>query len=454
MRETLRQLVRKFGRRCDLVELRREERESADLSFSDRLESIQTERAAGFALRVVHRGVTAFASVTDPERIEDALARLVAAAETAPRGGATLAPAPALRRAVRTRPLEDPRAVPLAGKKRLLKGYVSRLKRASPAIVSAHASYHETFAKLLFLNSHGSEATWDHFELFAAVSATAHRHGVTQSDHETIGSAVDFGVVRALGREVPGVADLAVRLTAAPKAESGIKTVILDPSLAGVFVHEAFGHTAEADGIADSPEKRKIMKIGARFGSGKLTIFDSGLEPGSRGALPFDDEGTPCERTVLIENGILVSLLHSRLTAGRMGARPTGSARAVDFRHAPIVRMRCTCIAGGTDTFADMRRGLADGLYCLKSMGGTGGEMFTFSTGHAYRIRDGEIGELVRDVKLSGNLFTTLNHIDMVGDDFRVVESAGGCGKEGQFPLPVAYGSPHIRIRDVVVGGA
>ncbi len=196
------------------------------------------------------------------------------------------------------------------------------------------------------------------------------------------------------------------------------------------------------------------MKPGTRFGSDLLTIFDSGVERGSRGYVPFDDEGTPGERTLLIERGILVGLLHSRATAGAMKTRPTGSARALDFRHAPIVRMRCTCIAGGPHTFAGMLAETKRGLYCRKSMGGTGGEMFTFSTGHAYEIRDGKLGRLLRDAKLSGNLFTTLRNIDRVGDDFRIVENAGGCGKEGQFPLPVSYGAPHIRVRDVVVGGA
>lgn len=452
--ETMRRLAAKFRKRLDEVEIRFHETDSLDMSFSDKLESVQTDRSSGYALRAFGRGVAAFASTDDPERVEDSLAALCRAIDAAPKGALKLAPVPPLSRTVRFRPKEDARGVTVAQKKRLLKSSVRRMKGRSPLVASASASYHEAFTRVRLVTGGGTCASVERMDLYAALAATAQRDGVHQFDHESVGSSVDFGVVRTLAREADGIVDMAVALTAAPKAESGPTTVILDPQLACVFVHEAFGHTAEADGVCDSPEKAKIMRKGTRFGSDLLTIFDSGLEPGSRGFLPFDDEGVPAERTLLIENGILVGLLHSRLTAGAMKARPTGSARAIDWRSAPIVRMRATCIAAGPHTFEEMLAGVKNGLYCRKSFGGTGGEMFTFSVGHAYEIRDGKLGRLVRDAKLSGNLFTTLRNIDRVGNDFRVVENAGGCGKQGQFPLPVAYGAPHIRIRNVVVGGA
>lgn len=452
--DTMRRLAAKFGKRLDEVEIRRHETEKLDMSFTDRLESVQTDRSAGFALRVFARGVSAFACTDDADSVEATLASLARAVEAAPAGTVRLAPAAPIRCTHRFRPREDPRLVPVAAKKRLLKGFVRRLKARSPHVVASSASYHESFDRIRLVTSSGTVASADRLDLYAAVAATAHRDGVTQLDHESTGSSVDFGVVRGLSALLDGTVDMAVALTRAPKAEAGKTTVILDPQLACVFVHEAFGHTAEADGICDSPEKMKIMRPGTRFGSDLLTIFDGGLEAGSRGHLPFDDEGTPGERTPVIDRGILVGLLHSRATAAAMKARPTGSARAIDWRNPPIVRMRCTCIGPGPHSFAQMLEGVKRGLYCRKSVGGTGGEAFTFSVGHAYEIRDGRIGRLVRDAKLSGNLFTTLRKIDRVGDDFRVVENAGGCGKRGQFPLPVAYGAPHIRIRDVVVGGA
>jgi TldD protein len=291
-------------------------------------------------------------------------------------------------------------------------------------------------------------------DLFAMVSATAVLDKITQRGHNTIGSSTDFNELLKLEESIPEVCDIAIKLTEAPQVDSGTYTVILDPALGGIFVHEAFGHTAEADGIVDSEQLMEVMKVGTKIGSDKLTIFDSGLFPGSRGYLPFDDEGVESQKTYLIKNGVVSGHLHSRLTAAKMGVNSSGSARAIDFRYPPIVRMRTTCIEGGNDTLEDMLKGVKSGLYCVKSNGGTGGEMFTFTTAYAYLIEDGRITTLVRDVKLSGNLFVTLKNIDMVGNDFTVYEMGGGCGKAGQFPLPVATGSPHIRIQDVVVGGA
>ncbi|MBT3286523.1 MAG: TldD/PmbA family protein [Victivallales bacterium] len=196
------------------------------------------------------------------------------------------------------------------------------------------------------------------------------------------------------------------------------------------------------------------MALGRTMGVKELNIVDDGSMPGRTGSLRYDDEGTRTGKTMLIENGVLAGHLHSRETAAKMGEKPTGNARAIARGHAPIVRMTNTYIDAGPLTRDELFAGVDDGIYCCGMIGGqTMMEMFTFSAAYGYRIHNGEIGELVRDIVLTGNVFETLHRMDGIADDLQMRESGGGCGKGGQSPLPVTFGGPHVRVRDVVVGG-
>jgi TldD protein len=244
-----------------------------------------------------------------------------------------------------------------------------------------------------------------------------------------------------------------VDLLNAESVVGGQYPVIANPRLAGVFIHEAFGHLSESDFVYENPKAQEMMVLGRRFGPDTLTVFDDGSLPGLRGTHKYDDEGTPTGRSNLIEKGILVGRLHSRETAAKMGEQPTGNARATGYRYAPIVRMTNTAIEGGNTSFADMIQDVKLGIYACDMYGGqTALENFSFSSAYAYMIRDGQIAEMVKDVILSGNLFTTLMNIDAIGDDFEWSHSGGSCGK-GQGGLPVTFGAPHIRIQNVVIGG-
>jgi TldD protein len=195
------------------------------------------------------------------------------------------------------------------------------------------------------------------------------------------------------------------------------------------------------------------MVLGKRFGSGELNIVDSATRPGLRGSYKYDDEGVPASKTYLIKEGRLVGRLHSRETAAKMGEKPTGNARAINYRYPPIVRMTNTYIEPGKSSFKDIIAGIKEGVYARNWFGGTTSmEMFTFSAGEAYMIRNGRIAEALRPVVLTGNVFTTLNNIDAIAGDLDM-NQGGGCGKGGQFPLPVSNGSPHIRISRCLVGG-
>jgi TldD protein len=248
-------------------------------------------------------------------------------------------------------------------------------------------------------------------------------------------------------------AQRAVDLLGAETVVGGRYPVVLNPGLAGVFIHEAFGHLSESDFVYENPKAQEMMVLGRRFGSEILTVFDDGSAPGLRGAHKYDDEGTPTGRTDLIKEGVLVGRLHSRETAAKMGEKPTGNARATGYRYPPIVRMTNTAIEGGETPLEEMMGEIDLGVYACNMFGGqTMLENFSFSSAYAYMIRDGQIAELVKDVILAGNLFTTLANIDAVGDDFEWAHAGGSCGK-GQGGLPTTEGAPHIRIQDVVIGG-
>jgi TldD protein len=245
----------------------------------------------------------------------------------------------------------------------------------------------------------------------------------------------------------------AVELLTAPQVKGGEYTVVLDPVLAGVFVHEAFGHLSESDFVYENERMKEIMVLGKQFGAPLLNIVDSAAEPGLRGSFKYDDEGVRAVKTYLIKEGKLVGRLHSRETAAKMNEKPTGNARAITYRFPPIVRMTNTYIVPGTATFDEIIADTKDGIYVKNWYGGmTSMEMFTFSAGEAYMIRNGKIAEAVRPVMLTGNVFSTLQNIDAIGNDLDM-NQGGGCGKGGQSPLAVSNGSPHIRIRHCLIGG-
>ena len=351
---------------------------------------------------------------------------------------------------------EDFRAVPLRAKVELLKELNDAMLAEHEAIRSTRSIYADRVQTVYYGNSAGAWIVEERPLLDIYSIAEAVRGDDVQMASETATYA-NRGFEACRGRvELARVAARrAVEQLDAQPVKGGCYPVVVNPSLAGVFVHEAFGHLSESDFVFENEEAQKAMRMGRRFGRDLLNIADSGVElPG--GTLPgthaFDDEGVPMKRTQLVKDGVLVGRLHSRETAHKLGEEPTGNARAQDYNHPPLVRMRNTFIEAGETSFEDMISDIELGVYALKSRGGqTCLGTFSFSSAYAYMIRDGKVAEPVRDVVLAGNLFETLQNVVAVGDDFEW-DNAGRCGKEGQ-SMPVGMGSPHIRIEGVVVGG-
>jgi TldD protein len=339
-------------------------------------------------------------------------------------------------------------------KLRLLDAYNRIVLETDPSIESSHVQYSDRFRTVYFASTRGNYFMEERPRVVCAFGAVARAGSLVQHAHDSVASNTTFDVTLGLEGQVREVASRAAALLKAPKCAGGTYSVILNPNMAGVFIHEAFGHLSEADAIYENEQMRQMMFLGREVGPPTLNVADDGSIPGLMGTQLFDDEGTPTGRTWLIRNGVLSGHLHSLETAGKMGARPTGNARAIRRGASPICRMTNTFVDNGTVPVDELFAGVDTGLYACDAFGGqTALEMFTFSAAYGYRIENGRKGELIRDVTLSGNVFRTLQSIDGIGSDFVFVSKGGGCGKGGQSPLPVGLNSPHLRIRNVVVGG-
>jgi TldD protein len=254
------------------------------------------------------------------------------------------------------------------------------------------------------------------------------------------------------GRETMKKAALrAVGLLKAKPAPSGRFTVIVDPRLAGVFAHEAVGHCCEADLII-AGESILAGKIGKVVGSELVSIYDDSTLAGGWGSQRYDDEGVLTKKRLLIENGVLTGYITNKEASAKLNMEPNGGARAESYAYPPIVRMSDTYIARGSQTFEELLEDIDHGVYLKASRGGqvdTAKGTFQFNAEEASLIEKGELTTPLLDVSLSGVTLETLHNIDAVAKDFEI--SIGFCGK-GQ-TVPAGDASPHIRIKNALVGG-
>jgi TldD protein len=442
--------------RADYTEIRLEESERTRVVFRGKdLETANVALDRGGIVRcLVHSGGWGVATFNDLEDLPRRVQQAYEGARAIQGEPIELAPIPVSEDVLTIPLVNDFRGVSLADKTSLAEQYNTILLGHDPRVVDTVTVYYDGFRRVFFANSEGTYIEEERPSIGVSFTAITRENGNVQRAFEGKSAVAGFDAVQGRHAVAEQVAQRAIDLLSAPQVKGGRYTVVCNPRLSGVFAHEAFGHLSEADFVYANPQAQEMMVLGRRFGREFLTIADDGNIPGLRGTHKYDDEGTPTDRTDLIKNGILVGRLHSRETAAKMGEQPTGNARATDYRYAPIVRMTNTFIEGGETSFEEMIRDVDLGIYACDAYGGqTALENFSFSSAYAYMIRDGQIAEMVRDVILSGNLFTTLENIDAVGNDFQWPEGAGTCGK-GQGGLPVAMGSPHIRIRDVLIGGA
>jgi len=441
------------GRQADYIEIRLENSNSSRLVYrGERLEEAGRSSSTGGNVRALVKGGWGFVSFNSLDNLGDHVAIAVEQARQVGREESKFSQVAAIDDRVEAAYGKNPLDIPLSTKKAILDEY-NKLMLGTSGVQTTSIGYTDSRKTVTLANTDGAFIGQSRIDVNLRLSAIASSDGDVQQVGVSIGSKGDFSVVENLHDRVKEIAKRAVALLSAPQVQGGNYTVVLDPVLAGVFVHEAFGHLSEADHIYENQQLREIMVLGKRFGGKHLNIVDGAAVPGLRGSYKYDDEGTPATKTYLIKEGVLNSRLHSRETAAKMNEKPTGNARAINYQYPPIVRMTNTYIEPGNTTFEDMIGDIKEGMYAREWYGGTTSlEMFTFSAGEAYMIRNGRIAEMVKPVVLTGNVFSTLDNIDAIGNDLDM-NQGGGCGKAGQSPLPVSNGSPHIRIRSCLVGG-
>ncbi len=443
-------------KKADYLEIRLEDCESTHIRFQGmNMEKISSAQEMGGNIRALVKGRWGFVSFNRWENLEDKVDQAIQIATLIGNQESHIVKTEPVREHLTAIKGRDFRKVNLEDKAGMMKNYSTVLTGYSPKIQSSIVDYHDRYATVYFANSDSSYIQHERPYLSVHFTAIARNGDDVQIAHESIGSIRGYDIAEQLSPLAQKAARRSVHLLKARPVKGGEYTVILDPILSGVFIHEAFGHLSEADFLYEDPRMQELMKLGKKVASPELSVVDDGSLPGLLGSSKYDDEGILTKKNYLIKDGVLTGRLHSRETAARMGEEPTGNARAINYHFKPIVRMTNTYIEKGKGSFKGLFSDVKKGIYARHFFGGnTTFEMYTFSAGEGYMIENGRITEPVRDVTLTGNLFETLHHIDGIANDLKMFQSGGGCGKGGQYPLPVTFGSPHIRIGNVVVGGS
>ena len=289
------------------------------------------------------------------------------------------------------------------------------------------------------------------------LTVIAEQDGRREVGYAGCGGRFDYVELMAAGRPqalVDEAVSSALTNLAAEPAPAGTMTVVLGPGWPGVLLHEAIGHGLEGD-FNRKGTSAFSGRIGETVASPLVTVVDDGTLGGRRGSLSVDDEGTPTQRTTLIEGGVLKGYLQDKQNARLMGMAPTGNGRRESFAHLPMPRMTNTYMLPGAYDPEEIIRSVPRGLYAKNFGGGqvdiTSGK-FTFSASEAYLIEGGRITRPVRGATLIGNGPEVLTRVSMVGTDLKLDAGVGTCGKEGQ-SVPVGVGQPTLRIDGLTVGG-
>ncbi len=439
---------------AELIEIRIEERKTLRIQYTGKeIEEISQSVSLGGCVRAKCYGGWGFSSFNNLSDLRENVNNAINDAKALNIEGAKLPPVEIGDTSVDLTTKDNPAEIPLRDKVILSEKYNSIIL-SSRGVRTSVVQYRDTEEERLYFNSEGAVRRCKNSFCGMSLAAVAVDGAVVQRAHHSVGNLRGYKTVLNLEEKAEDVARRAVSLLNASRVKAGIYTILIDPLLSGVFVHEAFGHLSESDFLYENERLREILKPGRRFGPDILNIVDDPTLDREAGSIVFDDEGTISKKNHLIKQGILTSRLHSRETAAKMNEQPTGNARAISYHFAPIVRMTNTYIESGDASFEDMLASIDKGLYVKGALGGmTNCEMFTFSAGEAFEITDGKIGKQIRDVVLTGNVFETLKNIERIGNDLELHGGLGGCGKESQSPLRVGTGGPHVKINKVIIGG-
>jgi TldD protein len=433
-----------------------EDKRSSSARLDDgKIEELGSGRDRGAGIRVVVGETTGFAHTADLS--EEGLFAAARAAAAAARGGGggvrevALDQQPVTSQAVGTRPEEVTKAAKVA----LLQRANEVARSRGDAIKQVSASYGDSRRRILVANSDGLLASDDQTRTLFVVGVVAAGDTGMQTGRRSIGHTMGFELFdRYLVDDLASeAAEQALTKLRARPAPSGQLPVVIGKGGGGVLFHEACGHGLEADHI-----QKKVSvfadRVGQPVASPLVTIVDDGTMANEWGTFAIDDEGTPAQRNVLIEDGILTDYLWDQLRARKEGRALSGNGRRQSYKHLPMVRMTNTLLTNGDTNPDDIVADTPRGVYVAHLGGGqvnTATGDFVFGMTEAYLIEDGKITEPLREGNLIGNGPKVLELIDAVGDDFEM-GPPGTCGKDGQ-GVPVGDGVPTLRVSSLTVGG-
>ncbi|MDI6644260.1 MAG: TldD/PmbA family protein [Methanobacteriaceae archaeon] len=448
--DLLEKIMNSLGNKADYVDIRAGESSNTSIVMKDsNIKEIKSGTDFGCSIRVLKNGSWGFAFTSQISKLEEIASEALKLANSL-KSDVSLAEIDNMIDKVKSNAKIPPSTVSMAEKKELIKEIDTAA--SIDKIVSTNVSYVDMEGKCLFLSSEGSNIYVEDARVAVFLNAVASSGDNMQFGHGSIGGARGFEALKKEDTEKFGrkVAQKAVRLLDAQAAPSGKFTIIMDPELTGVFIHEAVGHASEADLILQNDSILK-GKIGETIGSPQVNIIDDGSMD-AFGYYPYDAEGIKTHETQLVENGKLVSLISSRETASKLNIEPSGNSRSL-ISDQPIVRMSNTYLKSGDLAFEELIEDINNGIYLKGSRGGqvdTGKGIFQFNAAESFNISKGEVDKPLRDVSLSGNILEILKKVDGIGSDFKM--SLGFCGKSGQ-TAPVGDGGPHVRVLEATVGG-
>jgi TldD protein len=442
---------------ADDGELFLERSESESFVYDDgRLKSAAYDSSEGFGLRVVAGETAGYAHAS--EISEAAIARAAKSAALAKRGYSGVSAEGPRATNAKLYGEDDPLAQPsFSAKVSLLQEIDAFARSRDPRVAQVMASLAGERRIVEILRADGRLIRDVRPLVRINVQITVEKDGRRENGMSGAGGRASFEawITPEKWREQVDEAlrQALVNLEAVP-CPAGEMDVVLGAGWNGVLLHEAVGHGLEGDfnrkGISAF-----ASRVGERVASPGVTVFDDGSIPGRRGSLTVDDEGTPTERTILIEDGILTGYMHDRQSARLMGLKPTGNARRQSYAHMPMPRMTNTGMLAGQDKLDDMITSTKRGLYCATLGGGqvdiVNGK-FVFQCTEAYLIEDGKVTTPVKGATLIGDGPSALTKVTMIGDDFCFDPGIGVCGKNGQ-GVPVGVGQPSLKITGLTVGG-
>jgi TldD protein len=446
-------LERALARGGDLAELYAEARRGFAISLDDgRVERPQGGRESGACVRVAQGESTYYGHVDG--LAEEDLLRVARSVSAAVRGDAS---EPAALRSMtsgtRHAVAIPPEEVEAARKADLLRACDERARAAGDEVAQARIGYVEAKRQIEVFGSDGRAAADDRTRIRLSAQVVARRNGRVETGTDTRGGHAGWELLEDEPESVAAkAAERALTLLDAVDAPTGRLPVVVGNGFGGVLLHEAVGHGLEADAV-QKDASIYAGRIGEQVAPGFVTAYDDGSRPNAWGSEGVDDEGTPTGRTTVIEEGRLTSYLYDLLRARKHGVESTGNGRRESFRHVPVPRMTNTFFAPGDATPDELIGGVERGLYAVSFGGGqvepaTGD--FVFGVSEGYLIENGRVTAPVRGATLVGNGLEALRAIDGIAGDLEI--ATGYCGKGGQ-TVPAGVGQPHVRIRELTVGG-